>query len=378
MDKIFLRKKIATRIADGHNWVFQNEIGDVVGEVSVGAEVSVFSYTGSFVGKGWYAGAVSIAVRMLSRDMHAKLDEDFVFSAIKDAFFSRRNLPIPTDFHRVFNAESDGISGLNIDKWQSFYVVQCLTQAVDMRYEWIVHALMQMGVAKENIVKDDSSKLRKYEQLPISDIPELPRKVNIKIGNTSFAVKNISAYSLDRSLLQQFVARVAQERVVWDLCCGNGNLGKVAVDNGAHSVLFLDNDPLWKQHYDEKVMCAVSTFKGENVFDFLKSKQGAKPQLIILDPPVFTVHAEKPLQAYRELVMGALRHLGQDGLLLVTNSSSKILDADFVAMLASILADPKLSFRIIDSLGQSPDFGKHPLYPHLDYLSGWVLQKREL
>jgi len=42
MIKIFLRKKISPRIANGHPWIFANEVESTEGEIIPGAIADVF------------------------------------------------------------------------------------------------------------------------------------------------------------------------------------------------------------------------------------------------------------------------------------------------------------------------------------------------
>jgi 23S rRNA (cytosine1962-C5)-methyltransferase len=44
MSKVYLKKKIAQRIANGHPWIFNNEVEKVEGEISGGETVEVFTH----------------------------------------------------------------------------------------------------------------------------------------------------------------------------------------------------------------------------------------------------------------------------------------------------------------------------------------------
>ena len=53
MNKVYLNRKIAQRIANGHPWIFKNEVEKIEGEVNAGDTVEVFTYDRKFVGKGY-------------------------------------------------------------------------------------------------------------------------------------------------------------------------------------------------------------------------------------------------------------------------------------------------------------------------------------
>ena len=49
MTKVYLRKKIAQRIANGHPWIFGNEVEKVTGPVEAGDIVDVFYADGKLI-----------------------------------------------------------------------------------------------------------------------------------------------------------------------------------------------------------------------------------------------------------------------------------------------------------------------------------------
>ena len=84
MNKVYLKRKIAQRIANGHPWIFNNEVETVEGEIEGGETVEVFTYDKKFVGKGYINPKSQIIVRLLTRQ---KTDE------VNDAFFLNRISP---------------------------------------------------------------------------------------------------------------------------------------------------------------------------------------------------------------------------------------------------------------------------------------------
>ena len=53
MCKVYLKRKISPRVANGHPWIFNNEVEKVDGEVKGGEITEVFSYDKKFIGKGY-------------------------------------------------------------------------------------------------------------------------------------------------------------------------------------------------------------------------------------------------------------------------------------------------------------------------------------
>ena len=53
MTKLYLKRKIAQRIANGHPWIFNNEVERIAGPVAAGDIVEVYFFDESFVGLGY-------------------------------------------------------------------------------------------------------------------------------------------------------------------------------------------------------------------------------------------------------------------------------------------------------------------------------------
>ena len=52
MTKVILNKKISSRVANGHPWIYGNEVNNVVGEPAPGTITEVYTHDNKFVGKG--------------------------------------------------------------------------------------------------------------------------------------------------------------------------------------------------------------------------------------------------------------------------------------------------------------------------------------
>ena len=82
MAKAILQKKISQRIANGHPWIFSNEISKIDGEVKPGDIVEVVTFDNKFVGKGYVNPKSQITVRLLTRDRNETIDDKFIFNRI--------------------------------------------------------------------------------------------------------------------------------------------------------------------------------------------------------------------------------------------------------------------------------------------------------
>lgn len=367
MNKVFLRKKISNRIQSGHNWVFDNEIGDIIRSTNDEEEdeVSVYSHTGSFVGKGWIYPKAKIAIRMLSRNPQQPIHKEWIKEKITSAIDRRNNQLKDIPIKRLFYGESDGISGLIIDQWNDYICVQCNTQALDKRFYQIQEILLEVGYTAEQIIQDNSNKLRGFEDLPIESNVTFPA-FKYQEGASVFTIESNLSLSIDRRLIRKYLAQNSSGKTVWDLFCGNGNLGKTCLFHQAKSLVFIDNEQIYSYLKDLEPF-KNHQFIQENVFDFLKKKTDQSPEIIILDTPVLGGKDLK-LNAYKELGLNALKHLKQEGILVWGTSSSKIKRTDKLVIIKEWIQDLKVNLLIENEFQADTDFPIHPLYEHSEYL----------
>lgn len=374
MLKVFLRKNISSRLQKGHAWVFANEIGDRVGKLIDGGIVNVYTSTGSFIGRGLYAATANIAIRMYTTDMEQDLDLEFFKQSFQKACNKRNAWNITPQVYRWVDGETDGLGGLYIAVINSKVIVQCLTQGMDQRYELIEKAIESLGFSKENILKDNSHTLRKYEQLSI----HAPTPINetVRVLSTNFHIENIQDWSFERMGLCQFLASLVHEKVCIDLFSGNGTFSKIALSNGATKVYAVELDGRYssslkniQNDYTDRF-----TYIAENVFDFWKKHRlPEQADIIIIDPPVFNPSEKVALQPYKELLLQAIKNVAATGVILMGNSHFKIAAAEFESMIQSAILDTKKSQIKYQKIPNSLDVQAHWLYEHTDAVKFYVL-----
>ena len=67
MPSLLLRKNISPRIAEGHPWIYNNEVEKLDGGVEDGAIVDVLTGRGKFLGKAYYNSRSQIVARKRKR-----------------------------------------------------------------------------------------------------------------------------------------------------------------------------------------------------------------------------------------------------------------------------------------------------------------------
>ena len=80
MTQVYLKRKIAQRIANGHPWIFANEVEKIKGNPQPGETVDVFYADGKYCGRGYINTQSQIMVRLLTRKQET-IDNNFFSDA---------------------------------------------------------------------------------------------------------------------------------------------------------------------------------------------------------------------------------------------------------------------------------------------------------
>lgn len=389
MAKFFLRKKVGDRIVSGHPWVFHNELGDTEGIAHKGDIVELYSYNGSFIGKGFYNPDSQIRIRILSYNKEELINEGFFKKLIVKANTYRKQLGY-TNSYRVVYGETDGLPGLNIDKYDDYLVLQTLSYGIDKWKETIVSILQEIFNPRGIYERNDVG-VRTFEGLPQqTGFISAEFDTNIIINEQSLKIKIDLAkgqrtghyldHSANRLLLKGIIDNTSR---VLDVFCGTGMFSLYAAQYGAASTTGVDNSEkdihLAKENaklnnYENKCV-----FTQANGFDFLKSQTKGQQRynVIILDPPPFAKNRQsinKALSGYKEINLRAMQLLENEGYLVTCCNSSLINDDQFKEVLLSAASDTGKTIKQAYKGTQSAD---HPVIwniPTTEYMKFYILQ----
>jgi 23S rRNA (cytosine1962-C5)-methyltransferase len=103
MNTAVVNKRGATRIRQGHLWIYRSDVVQV--DADGGAIVSVTDESGNFIGQSFYSDASQIALRFLSLTKD-EIDREWWRTRIKECA-KRRNIPADTNAYRLVYSEGD-------------------------------------------------------------------------------------------------------------------------------------------------------------------------------------------------------------------------------------------------------------------------------
>jgi 23S rRNA (cytosine1962-C5)-methyltransferase len=364
-----------------HPWVFAGAIAKVEGEISPGTEVALVSNKDEFIGRGLFNPNSNIRVRLYGWQEDVPLDRDFWSIRLDAAIAMRRDWTTGerSNFaERLVFSEGDGLSGLVVDRYGDWLLLQLTSLALSKRMDEIVE-LLQEKLQPAGIWLRTEKGMRENEGLELSDGllvgSEPPRPLFIEESGVRYGVDvcqgHKTGFYLDQRDNRAAVARFVKGHRVLDLFCYTGGFGLAALVCGdAREVLGVDSSEpaldLARTNAERNGMTDQIQFERANVFDKLEKLKAAGEQFdtVILDPPKMTRHragTKQALRGYHSLNRMAVDVLRPGGLLVTCSCSGLIDRADIDQMLADVSLQAKRPIRILESRGQAPD---HPVSVH--------------
>ncbi len=388
MAKFFLRKKIGDRVVQGHPWVFSNELGDSDGEYQPGDIVELYSYNGSFIGKGYINPSSQIRIRLLTRNKDEQINAAFFYNRILDAWKYRQQIGYTENCRLIFG-EADGLPALIIDKFNDYFVIQTLSLGIDIWKEAIVDALNKIFSPK-GIYERNDVPVREVEDLPqLKGFLSEPFDTNLIINENGlkFHVDIVNGqktgYFLDQQDNRRAIQHIVKGADVLEAFCYTGTFSVYAAHYGAKSVLGLDISDKAVATATENAKLNgyedICRFEAVNAFDKLKewSKDGRKYDVVLLDPPAFTksrANIDKAVTGYKEINLRGMK-LVKPGGFLVTASCTNLVPPDmFLKTIEMAAKDAKRKLRQVTWQTQASD---HPILWHVpttQYLKFLIVQ----
>ncbi len=395
-----LKKGEGRQMKAGGPWIYENEIGTVLGSFEDGDVVLVRDFDGYPLGRGLINRHSKIRIRMLTRDIDQEIDADFLRRRVKNAWEYRKTvlrkededeaeLPADTDSCRVIYGEADFLPGLTVDKFSDVLVVESFSLGMDRYKEQIVEDLKELlaqdGIRIRGVFERSDAKVREQEgmerqkgflgepfdtEVPITE-NGIRYLVDVKDGQKT-------GFFLDQKYNRLAVRRLCKNARVLDCFTHTGSFALNAAAGGAREVLGVDASEaaisLAKENAArngctdgaepsaEPGACKVR-FQCADVFELLPelARAGERYDVVILDPPAFTKSRQSvknAVKGYREINRRALELL-KDGGYLATCSCSHFVDQQlFADTIAQAAKDAHVRLRQVEYRTQAPD---HPI-----------------
>ena len=384
--RVILKAKRARPFFGMHPWVYAGAIDVIEGEPKDGDIVDLISHAGNFVARGLYNSRSKIRVRLYTWSPEVALDADFFRHQLESAIHLRRDilrLAVPRQACRLVFSEADGLSGLSVDQYDRWLVVQFTSLALAQRRDLVADLFMEL-LQPDGIYLRTERGIGQLEGLELQDGPlrgEVPAApIVIEENGLRMQIQltegQKTGYYLDQRDNRQAVARLAVGRRMLDAFCYSGGFGLHAARAGAASVLGVDgSEPalhLARANAELNGLTNV-VFEKSDVFDRLDQLVEAQESfgVIVLDPPKFArtgSAVEEALGGYRRLLVQALKLLEPSSILAMCCCSGLISREMLHDLLAQEASQARRPLQILESRGAASDHPVSAVCSETDYL----------
>ena len=386
-----LKRNEDRRLHAGHLWIFSNEVDTgqtPLPKFKAGELVRVLAHNDRALGLAYVNPQSLIAARMLES---WKIPDTAWLAARMRTAMALRDRLYPKPYYRLVYGESDGLPGLVVDRYGSSCVAQIGTAGMERLKPQIQEALMQVVKCDALLFKNDSA-AREMEGLPSYveaakgsfDAPALVVEDELEFQAPLLEGQKTGWFfdqAANRRALSKYVAAGAR---VLDVFSYVGAWGIRAAHHGAREVTCVDSSAAALDLAAANALrnrVKLATRKGD-AFDVLEefSKQGARFDVVIVDPPAFAKRKKdlpKALAAYKRLNQLAIQVLAPEGILVSCSCSSHVSAEELQDAIAKAARGADKHLQILEMGGQAPDHPVHPAIPETRYLKAYFCRINE-
>lgn len=392
LPKVILKKRRALPFFSRHPWVFAGAIDRAEGTLAAGDEVQLVSDRGKFIARGLYNPNSNIRVRLYSWREDLPIDDALISQRLDEAIRLRNgvlNLNQPQSACRLVFSEADGLSGLVVDRYDNWLVVQLTSLALAKFKESIIE-MLRTKLTPAGIWLRTEKGIREAEGLEIADglldgEPPL-RPLFIAEHGVKYGIDIVEGHKtgfyIDQRENRAAFARYTAGQKVLDVFCYSGGFGLTALVHGdAKQVHGIDASESALKVAGanaelNKVADRIRLERGD-AFKVLEQLRDAGEQFgaVVLDPPKMARHRSAlpaAMKGYARLNRLAIQLLGPDGILATCSCSGLVSQAEFEAMLAKAAIEEGRNLQILEARGAAPDHPTSVYCPENNYLKCYI------
>ncbi len=389
MARVVLKPRKAKPFFGRHPWVLSTAVSRVEGALPDGDAAELVTHEGNFVARGLYNGRSRIRMRLFTWDRGEELDAAFWQARLERAVALRELLGYDSAVGaaRLVFSEGDGLSGLIVDRYGPYLVVQPTSLGMGLRLPIIVPALVQLLAPKGVLVRCDEATAR-AEGLELAEGPfwgtPPDGPVEIEEHGLRFAVDLMSGHKtgfyLDQRENRRRAARFLSGRRVLDMFCYTGGFSLHAAAAGAGEVLGVDSSrkavELAESNAARNGLQQV-TFACGSCFETMEAMrdQGRSFEAVVLDPPKFARGGrtlDEALRAYHYLNRLGVELLSPGGILVTCSCSGHVSRQDFQQMLLGVAQQTRREIQILEQHGAAPDHPTSATCAESEYLKCFI------
>lgn len=386
--KVVLRPRKALPFYGRHPWVLASAVSHV--EISPGKRVKdeaqfdgqvmdLFNEKDRFVARGFFNSKSRIRMRLLTWVESELIDEEFFRRRIGAAVRRREQLgyEAATDHvataTRLIFSESDFLSGMVVDRYGDYLVVQATSLAIAQRLTMIVGILFELLHPRGIVLRSDKG-MGQLEGVEIADgniWGELAEEsLVIEENGLKFGLDlregQKTGFYLDQRENRRAAASYLKDCRVLDMFCYTGGFSLAAALGHAKETLGIDSSKRaiaqaqTNAQLNQLANCQFEVGDGFKTLDALED-EGRRFDAVILDPPKFARSrstVNQALMAYHRVNRSAVNLLERGGILVTCSCSGSVSREDFMLMLSGVAQKTGRDIQILETRGAAPD---HPV-----------------
>ena len=390
-----LKKGEGRAFKAGGLWIYNNEIDSFSGDFKDGDIITVRDFDGYPLGQGFVNRNSTITIRMLTKDINREINDEFIFTRVKNAYEYRKRVTDMSSCRLIFG-EADYLPGIVVDKYSDVLVVESLSLGIDRLklkiIDFLKELLAQDGTIIRGVYERSDAKVRELEGMERYK-GFIGQSFDTKVQIIENGVKYIvdvqdgqkTGFFLDQKYNRLSIHKLCKGLDVLDCFTHTGSFALNAGIAGAKSVLGVDASQLAVNQARENAVLNnlqdVVSFECCDVFDLLPKleSQGRKFDMVILDPPAFTKSrnsVKNAVKGYREINLRAMKIIKENGFLVTCSCSHFMTYELFTQTISQAAKNVHRRLRQIEYRTQAPD---HPILWSADesyYLKFYIFQVR--
>ncbi len=393
MIKVTLKPGRESSLKRRHPWVFSGAVSKIDGSYLPGDQLTIYDNRGNFLAIGAISPESNILIRVFAFEEDQDINGNYFRQKILQAKNLRQSLVSlkTTNAYRLINAESDGLPGLIVDRYENVLVVQFLFAGIEKWKGEIIDILSDVEGCG-NIFERSDEDVRKLEGLPLTK--GLVKGgchdhfVEIYEDSIKYLVDIVDGHKtgfyLDQRDNRKKVYQYAKGKEVLNCFCYSGAFSICAQLGGAAAVTSVDSSgpalEMARRNWSLNCPAETATWIEADVFHFLREQRDrdAKYDMVILDPPKFartSAHIQRAARGYKDINLLAFKLLRPGGKLFTFSCSGGMTPELFQKIVSDSALDANVQAVILDTMRQAEDHPTALNFPEAAYLKGLICQR---
>lgn len=388
-----IKKPFADQLKKGYPLISKDAVDASQLPKEEGALLRLLDSHQRFLGIGYYGIQNKGIGWMLTTDVNEKIDKAFFIRKFTKALANRQNffdVPNTTAF-RIFNGEGDGIGGITIDYFDSYYLVSWYSAGIylwkDMIYEALAETVNFTAIYEKKRF-DLKGQYMEQDDFVMGTPGEFP--IIILENGMSYAV-HLNDGAMSGIFLDQRDVRLAirehyaDHRNMLNTFSYTGAFSVAAVLGGAVKTTSVDvaKRSLAKtieQFSVNNIDYESQDIKVMDVFNYFKYAQRhhLKYDLVVLDPPSFARTKERTFSTakdYPKLLIDTIAITEKNGIIVASTNNASFGMKKFKSFIDQAFKETHTRYKIVEEYSLPKDFRVPREYPEFNYLKVVFIKK---